>query len=270
MKLLSVGIIGLGAIGSRLIESIAQQFSKQARVDFVCERKTDRIQAIQKKWAPKAKALAWSSLVEKSDLIIEAASSEIALAVAKKSLIKNKQVLILSVGGLLTWTGMAGILKKTKGRLWIPSGALAGVDGLLAAHQGTIRTVILTTRKPLAGLEGAPYLEEKKIRLSEIHEPTLLFEGNATEAIRAFPKNVNVAATLALAGVGPQKTKVRVFTSPTYTRNTHEVEIEGSFGKIRTEMENLPSPTNPKTSELAILSAIATLQKIFSPVRIGT
>ena len=270
MKPLRVGVIGLGAIGSRLVECLTRQFLKKARVDFVCDCKEDRIQAVQKKWAPRVKPLPWPLLVEKSDLIIEAASSEIAFLVAKKALRKNKQVLILSVGGLLRRNGLSGILKKTKGRLWIPSGALAGVDGLLAANQGAIQRVTLTTRKPLAALEGAPYLEQKKINLHEIHEPTLLFEGNATEAIRAFPKNVNVAATLALAGIGPQKTKVRVFTSPTYRLNLHEVEIEGSFGKIRTEMENLPSPTNPKTSELAILSAIATLQKIFSPLRIGT
>lgn len=270
MKPLSIGIIGLGAIGSRLVEILVKDFRDEARVECLCDLSPDRIREIQSKWAPKARALPWPKVVEKSDLIIEAASQEVALPVAKKALQKNKQVLILSVGGLLAWNGLSLILKKTKGRLWIPSGALAGVDGLLAAHQGAIRRVTLTTRKPLAGLKDAPYLKEKRMDLARIQEPTLVFEGNALEAIRAFPKNVNVAATLALAGIGPEKTRVRIFTSPTYRLNQHEVEIEGNFGRIRTEMENQPSPSNPKTSELALLSTVATLRKIFSRVRIGT
>lgn len=270
MKTLRVGIIGLGAIGSRLVAILSRQFQNEARIDFLCDRKSDLIREMQRKWAPKARALSWSELVERSDLIIETASQEIAQPVTKKALDLNKQVLILSVGGLLVWNGLSRLLKKTKGRLWIPSGALAGVDGLLAARQGRIKQVTLTTRKPLTGLEGAPYLKQKRIHLSEIKKPTLIFEGNASQANRAFPRNVNVAATLALAGIGPQRTKVRIFASPTYRRNLHEVEIEGNFGRIRAEVENFPSPSNPRTSELAVLSAVATLKKIFARVRIGT
>ncbi len=270
MKALRVGIIGLGAIGSRLVEILVREFAGVARIHYICDLRDERIRSLRKKWLPHAQVLPWTTLVEKSDLIIEAASQTIAGSVAEKALQENKQVLILSVGGLLSWNGLSRVLEKTTGRLWIPSGALAGVDGLLAARQGKIKKVTLTTRKPIAGLKGAPYLQEKNIRLEKIKKPTLLFEGSAREAIQAFPQNVNVAATLALAGIGPQKTRVKLFVSPTYQRNQHEVEIEGDFGKIRTEMQNLPSRTNPKTSELAILSTVATLKKIFSRVRIGT
>ena len=270
MKKLSVGIIGLGAIGSRLVEIISKDFSKDLRIDFLCDLKKERVEEIRRRYAPRARGASWPLLVQKSDLIIEAASQKIVLPIVEKSLRANKQVLVLSVGGLIVSDGLSRLVEKTKGKLWIPSGALAGVDGLLAARQGEIREVTLTTRKPLRGLEGAPYLKEKKIELSAIKEPTLIFEGNALEAIQAFPQNVNVAATLSLAGIGPKKTKVRVFTSPTYQLNQHEVEIEGSFGKIRTEMRNLPSRMNPKTSELAILSAVATIRKILSHIHIGT
>ena len=270
MKTLSVGIIGLGAIGSRIVEILNKEFSRKARVDFLCDLKKKRIAEIKKKWVPRAKALSWKDLVTRADLIIEAASQEIALPVAEKALRENKQVLILSVGGLLVSNGLQSTLTKTKGQLWIPSGALAGVDGLLAANQGKVRRVTLTTRKPLAGLEGAPYLRKKNISLASIKEPTLIFEGNASEAIAAFPRNVNIAATLALAGVGPRKTRVHIFTSPTYRFNRHEVEIEGDFGRIRTEVENFPMPDNPRTSGLAVLSTVATLRKIFGHVHIGT
>lgn len=270
MKPLKVGVIGIGAIGSRLVGILAKEFRQEAKVRFLCDLKKERLREVARRWVPEARIVAWPSLVEKSDLIIEAASQKIALPVAQKALKENKQVLILSVGGLMTWNGLSAILEKTEGRLWIPSGALAGIDGLLAANQGEIRRVTLTTRKPFAGLRGAPYLRRKKIRLSALKAPTLIFEGDASEAIRAFPKNVNVAATLALAGLGPRKTRVRIFTSPTYRQNQHEVEIEGDFGRIRTEVANLPSSRNPRTSELAILSAAATLRKIFGRVQIGT
>lgn len=270
MKALSIGVIGLGAIGSRLVEILGREFSGQASVDFLCDLKQDQIQDAKKRFAPGAKAISWEGLVKKSDLIIEAASQDIALKVAEKALEQDKQILVLSVGGLLVFNGLKPLLTKTKGKLWIPSGALAGVDALMAAGQGQIRRVTLTTRKPLAGLEGAPYLKKKNIHLSSIKEPTLIFEGNAKEAISAFPKNVNVAATLALAGLGPEKTEVRIFASPTYRYNQHEVEIEGDFGRIRTQVENFPTPNNPRTSELAVLSAVATLKKIFGPISIGT
>lgn len=270
MKPIRIGVIGLGAIGSRLVEILAKEFRGVARVVFLCDLKEDRVRQMQRKWAPRARSVSWEVLVRRSDLVIESASQEIALPVAQRALQLNKQVLILSVGGLLAWNGLAVRIAKTRGRLWIPSGALAGVDAVLAASQGAIRRVTLTTRKPLRGLRGAPYLRKKKIRWSKGKKPTLIFKGDASEAIRAFPKNVNVAATLALAGLGAKKTQVQIYTSPTYRRNQHEVEIEGDFGRIRTEVSSTPSAANPRTSELAILSTVATLRKILGRVSIGT
>lgn len=270
MKPLKIGIIGLGAIGSRLVEILSREFHRQGRIAFLCDLREEKILQIQKQFAPHARALGWQKLVASSDLVIEAASQEMAFPVTRRALRHGKQVLILSVGGLLEARGLSSLLEKTKGRLWIPSGALAGIDGILAASAGTLRQVTLTTRKPVRGLEGAPYLREKGICLDTIQEPTLIFEGNALEAIRAFPKNVNVAATLALAGLGAERTRVRVFASPTYRENQHEVVAEGDFGTLRVEVKNRPSATNPRTSELAILSAVATLRKIFSRIHLGS
>lgn len=271
MNPLSVGVIGLGAIGSRLVKILTCEFSRQARVDFACDLKREKVRWIQKTWAPSAKFLCWQDLVDRADLVIEAASQRAALPIAKRALQKNKQVLILSVGGLLEWDGLSLVLDQTKGKLWIPSGALAGVDALLAASEGFIHQITLTSRKPLASLAGAPYLRQKKIRLSQIRKKLLIFEGDAVEANRAFPRNVNVAATLALAaGVSPRETRVRIFTSPNYRMNQHEVDIVGDFGSIRTVVENIPSAVNPRTSELAVLSAKATLKKIFGHLHIGT
>ncbi|MBI4708486.1 MAG: DUF108 domain-containing protein, partial [Candidatus Omnitrophica bacterium] len=154
-------------------------------------------------------------------------------------------------------------------QIYLPSGAICGLDGVKSASLGRIDKVTLTTRKPPRSLEGAPYLVSKGINLSQIKQETLLFEGTAEEAIRGFPQNVNVCATLSIAGIGPEKTRVKIITSPFYTSNIHEVEAEGAFGRLTVRTENVPSPQNPKTSYLAALSAIATLKQILEPVKIG-
>jgi len=128
----------------------------------------------------------------------------------------------------------------------------------------------LTTRKPPKGLVGAPYLIEHNIDISSLADELVVFQGNALEAIKGFPKNVNVCAILSLAGIGAKETTVKIITSPTYMSNSHEVELEGDFGKLKSITENVPSPTNPKTSYLASLSAVAMLNTILGAIKIGT
>jgi aspartate dehydrogenase len=123
-----------------------------------------------------------------------------------------------------------------------------------------LHTVVLTTRKPPAGLAGAPYLIEHAIDIDNLDEPRVVFEGSALEAVRAFPANVNVAACLSLVGIGPEETQVRIIADPEATMNIHEVVAEGAFGRLTTITENLPSPRNPKSSYLASLSAVAELR----------
>lgn len=177
----------------------------------------------------------------------------------------------MSVGGLLaSFSSLDRILKRTKGTLYIPSGALAGIDAVLASRQGKIRSATLITRKPPAGLHGAPFFKTSKIKLELVRKETLIFQGNVIDAVKAFPKNVNVSALLALASIGPRKTKVKLYTSPEYTKNSHEVIVEGDCGVVHTRTDNVPSKENPKTSALAIRSAEALLAKIFSRFKVGT
>ncbi len=211
-----------------------------------------------------------TELVRKSDLIIEAAGAGIAADVLRKAIIFGKEVMIMSVGGLLAHPGLIKKLKSRKIKLYIPSGAIAGLDALKAARMGKIDKVTLITKKPLAGLSGAPYIQKKKIVLNKIKKERIIFRGTAQEAVAGFPKNINVAAILSLAGIGARKTKVCIIASRLTKKNTHTIEIEGNFGKIVCCTENVPSTLNPKTSGLAILSALATLDGILSTTRIGT
>jgi len=211
--------------------------------------------------------------VEDLDLVIEAASQEAVRQYASKVLEAGKDLMIMSVGALVESELTEEIRRSTHStgkKMYIPSGAIAGIDGIKAAVIGRVKHVTLTTRKPPTGLIGAPYFKQSRMNPNELEEPTVIYEGPVLEACRLFPANVNVAATLSLAGIGPEKTKVRVVADPTIKRNIHEINVKGEFGELRICAKNVPSLDNPKTSYLAALSAIATLRKITEFMLVGT
>ena len=228
------------------------------------------VTVLQKQFLFHACLLPLAQLGRLSDLIIEAASPKVAAQVIRLACKWNKKVLIMSVGGLLH-PQIAELLKKNLARIFCPSGAITGVDGVLAASCGKIRKVRLTTRKPPEALMGASYFLQKRFPvLKTDSEERRVFFGTAVEATKHFPQNINVAAVLSLAGIGPERTQVEIWTSRSYKGNRHEVLVEGDFGTFTTVTQNKPAPGNPKTSYLAILAAIATLKKAFASVRVGT
>lgn len=199
-------------------------------------------------------------LIRRSDLVIEAASAEAAPAIVTRALAARRTVLAMSVGGLLPIAARLRALTRRGGQLLTPSGAIAGLDGIRAATLGGLRRVTLTTRKPprALGLTG------------RVRRPITMFRGPAAQAVRRFPQNINVAATLALAGLGAARTMVRLVADPGVSRNVHEIDAVGEFGRLTVRAENRPSRRNPKTSALAILSAQAALQQLASAWRVGT
>ncbi len=206
-------------------------------------------------------------------VVIEAASQEAVRQYATRVLAENKDLMIMSAGALVSEDLLKEIreLAESKRRkVYLPSGAIVGLDNIKSAAIGRIEEVVLTTRKPPPSFAGAPLVESKKIDLSSLKEPLLLFEGSAREAVKIFPQNVNVSATLSLAGIGPDRTKVRIITDPAIKEITHEIHVKGEFGEIHTKTTNMPFPTNPRTSYIAALSAIATLKKIGESVIVGT
>ena len=159
---------------------------------------------------------------------------------------------------------------KNRCRLLVPSGAVAGLDAIKAASQRAITKITLTTRKPIQGFTQTEYITRKNINLSQITSETVLFEGDVKTAVEHFPQNINVAATLALASGAEDKLRIRILTSPEYKVNSHEIEVVGEFGRLLTRTDNEVCPDNPKTSYLAVLSAIQTLKQYFQEVKIGT
>lgn len=266
-----IGIVGCGTIGSFLAKRIERDFKSFARIAGLCDIDPNKAKALADKLSKKRPILSLGKLIDKSDLVVEAASGSASAQICKKAVEKGRDVMIMSVGGLLGKSGLFHLAKNRGARIILPSGAICGLDGLKSAGAGRIKKVTLTTRKPPQGLKGAPYIVQNNIDLEAITGEKVIFEGTAKEAIRGFPKNINVSAVISLAGIGPNRTRVRIVTSPEYMVNMHEIEVEGDFGRLIARTENVPSPDNPKTSFLAALSAVATLRQILEDtIKIGT
>jgi aspartate dehydrogenase len=270
MKRAKVGIIGCGTIGSAVAKAVAKRFSRYAVVAYICDRNKEKAIGLRNVLGRSVKITSVVHLIRMSDVVIEAASPVVAADVVPQSLKLGKKVVVMSVGGLLGVRNLFDRVRKSRGRVWVPSGAITGVDGLMAASQAKVRSVRLVTRKPPKGLCDAPYFEKRRFPVLHGKEERCVFKGSALQAARAFPQNINVAAVLSLAGLGPQRTQVEIWTSHAYRFNQHEVSVEGDFGSMKTVTTNIPSPENPKTSYLAILSLIALLKEIFSSIEIGS
>ncbi|MGZ8879758.1 MAG: aspartate dehydrogenase [Halobacteriota archaeon] len=262
-----IGIIGCGVIGSEICRALSGESFPGELLLF--DRHLYRAQHLADISAAATAVASLQQILDGSDLVVECASVQAAHDIALSILKKGKDLMILSVGALVDADFRLSIheaARANKCSVYIPSGAIGGIDALLAASQGAINRVTLTTTKPFKGLETAPYVLENDVNLTR---SGLIFEGTADEAIAGFPQNINVSATLALAGVGFEKTIVRIAVDPSYTHNVHVVEVEGEFGTFTARFKNVPTE-NKRTSKLAAYSAVATLKRIIDPVKLGT
>ena len=273
---LGIGLIGCGAIGSVLAHAIDDGEAGNTRLVVVYDLILQKCRRLAKRLSVEPQiARSFTEFIGRTDtyLIVEAASQKAVNQYASKTLEAGKDLMIMSVGALVdsSLTNEIKELSEKAGRkVYVPSGAIAGLDAVKSASIGRIDQVTLTTRKPPEGLKDVPYLEQSKINIEELTKPKTVYKGPAVEACRLFPANVNVAASLSLAGLGPEKTEVRIVADPTTQRNIHQIEVEGEFGRFTVLTENVASPTNPKTSYLAALSAVATLRKATEHMVIGT
>jgi aspartate dehydrogenase len=258
--MLTIGIVGMGVIGTAVAKAASGDLPG-IELAGVAVRDPAKAGGFP--------AFPLSELIERSDLIVEAATQAALREFGPAVLTAGKDLMVLSVGGLVgvldEWARLAD---KHGCRILVPSGAIAGLDGVKGAREGRISAVTMETRKPPRGLAGAPYIEAQRIDLDAITTETLIFEGPATDAVKAFPANVNVVAALSLAGIGPERTRIRLFAVPGQARNQHRITVEGEFGRLTIEVENVPSE-NPRTGKLSYLSAIAMLRELGAPIRVG-
>ncbi|MBI3980107.1 MAG: aspartate dehydrogenase [Chloroflexi bacterium] len=269
-----VALIGCGTIGSAIALAIAEgQVPGVELVAIGDVVETDLVRRTAAQVGCPFTTDVLSILDGQPDLVVEAASQAAVRAFAAQVLEAGFDLMVVSVGALADaelLNRLIDLARQHGRRLHVPSGAIGGLDILKAAAVGGIDEVRLTTTKPPKALAGAPYVEQQGIDLGAIAAPTVLYEGPASEAVRAFPQNVNVAASVSLAGIGPERTLVRVVADPQATQNIHELFVRGAFGEATVRLVNFPSPTNPKTSYLASLSAIAALRQLGQPFQLGT
>jgi len=262
-----IGILGLGAIGRPVARALAKGLPGLTLAG-VTSRDAGRAREFLADLPGPPPFLEFRELVNPSDVIVEAATRAALVELAPTVLDAGRDLVILSIGTLLDHPEWVERAAARGARIHAPSGAIAGLDGLKgAAVNGELDTVVMETRKPPRGLAGAPGVTG--IDLAAITAPTVVFEGPAREACRAFPANVNVVAAVSLAGLGPDRTCIRIFADPTVDRNRHSVTAEGGFGRLRIEIENVPSE-NPRTGKLSYLSTIAYLRDLGAPLRVGT
>jgi aspartate dehydrogenase len=278
MEKIRVGVIGCGAIGSEICKAIDGD-DMEMELIFLIDNHPENIERLyaslkKKPEITKSDSHGLEAILKDVDLVIECASQDAVREFVIPALRSGKDVMILSVGALLCIAGLyeeiERIAKDKCCKVYIPSGAVAGLDGIKSGAMAGIDSIELTTLKPPRGFEGNEYVKAKGLDLSSLEREETLFVGNAKEAVKYFPENVNVAAALSLAGIGSKATRVKIVADPTARKNVHEVKVRGDFGKLFVRVENVPSATNPKTSYLAALSAIATLKRISYPIRVGT
>src|SRR5262249_3916078 len=190
--------------------------------------------------------------------------------ICRPMLTAGKQVMVLSCGALLPRPELLELAKAHGGSILVPTGALLGLDAVAAAAEGKINSVRMTTRKPPNGLTGSPYLGKNGISVEGLNEAKRVFSGTAREAAAGFPANVNVAAALSLAGVGPDRTLIDIWADPMVDRNCHTIEVDADSARFTLSIENVPSEENPKTGKIVALSVLAALRKLHAPLAVGT
>lgn len=277
--MVNVCIIGCGAIGSELAVAIDCGKVQGATLVALLDARQDVAYKLKSQLRNDVSVFSnFSELTSSNEfigaeLVIECASQAAAKSFSKQIVERKKNLMLMSVGALtdgILLSQLSSIILTNGNHIYIPSGAIAGIDAIKSV-KGTLESVTLTTTKNPAALAGAPFFNFCDTGPESIKRKTLIYEGTAADAVNKFPANINIAAILSLAGIGFQKTKVKVIADPHITVNKHQIEAVGAFGKISITVQNVLSYNNPKTSYLAVLSAIECLRAICEPgIKIGT
>ncbi len=276
-KPLRVGIAGLGTVGLPVAKWLdygahggdrggAEGLELSAVAAGNQERAEERLQGFK----AAVPVLSIEELVTVSDIIVESAPPEMFVKIAETSLKAGLLFVPLSVTSLLDRMDLVDLARETGARIIVPTGAILGLDAIRSAALGVVHSVTMLTRKPPAGLKKAPFVIEQGIDLDGLEQPLMLFRGNAADAAKKFPANVNVAVALGLAGVGPEKTDFEIWADPGVIRNTHTIKVVADTANFEMTIAVQPTPDNPATGMIVPLSVIETLRGLVTPFKVGT
>jgi aspartate dehydrogenase len=267
-KPLRVGLAGLGAVGlevaKRLIDGI-----DGLTLAAIAVRDADKARRALPQIGDMIALRSVTTLADECDVVVECLPPALFRDVAISAIDKSRIFMPLSVAQLLQNGDLIERAKQNGARILVPTGGLIGFDAVRAAAEGTIHSVNMITRKPPNGLDGAPYLTERGISLKNLDKATKVFDGTARDGAKGFPTNVNVAAALSLAGIGPDRTHLEIWADPALTLNTHRIDVDSDTAKFSMTIENVPSD-NPRTGKIVALSTIAALRGLVSELKVGT
>ena len=267
---LTVGIGGFGAIGQKVAAALDNGSIEGLKLVAVSARDVDKAKANMAGFKTAVPVVPLAELADLADIVIECAPAAVFAEVGRAAVERGRIFVPISVGALLRHEDLVERARSTGARIVVPTGALIGLDAVRAAAEGEISEVRLVTRKPPGGLAGAPYLIENDISVEGLTEAKKVFDGSARDGAAGFPANVNVAAALSLAGIGPDATKLEIWADPSVTRNTHTITVEADSARFTMTIENVPTQENPKTGKITALSVIATLRRLGAPMTAGT
>jgi aspartate dehydrogenase len=265
---LRVGLAGLGAVGlevaRRLIAGVPG-----LTLAAVAVRDADKARRALPQLGSTIAIKPATALADDCDVVVECLPPALFRDIAISAIDKGRIFMPLSVAQLLENWDLVERAKQKGARILPPTGALIGLDAVRAAAEGTIHSIKMITRKPPAGLEGAPYLRERNISVAGLTQPLKVFDGTAREGARGFPANVNVAAALSLAGIGPDRTQLEIWADPALARNTHRIEVDADTARFTMTIEGVPSE-NPRTGRIVPLSTVAALRALVAELKVGT
>ena len=264
-----VGVAGLGAIGMAVAQGLDRGIPGLT-LGAVAARNLDRAHERISGFAYPPEVVRAADFASCTDVIVECAPASAFRSIAEPALAAGRVLIPASIGALLSHKDLIGLAERNGGRIIAPTGALIGLDAVRAAAEDKIASVRMVTRKPPASLAGAPYLAKHDIRLDGLSQPLKIFDGNAREGALGFPANVNVAAALSLAGIGPERTRLEIWADPALSRNTHHIEVEANSARFSMTIENVPSDENPRTGRITALSLLATLRRLTGTLTVGT
>jgi aspartate dehydrogenase len=265
---LRVGIAGLGAVGLEVAKRLVAGVPGLT-LAAVAVRDVDKAQRALPQVGDSISVCKMTELANTCNVVVECLPPALFRDIAVSAIDRGRIFIPLSVAQLLENGDLIERARQKGARIVVPTGALIGLDAVRAAAEGTIHAVKMVTRKPPAGLEGAPYLRDHGISVRGLKEPLKVFEGSARDGARGFPANVNVAAALSLAGIGPDRTQLEIWADPNVTRNTHTISVDADTARFTMTIENVPSE-NPRTGKSVAPSTVAALRALVSELKVGT
>jgi aspartate dehydrogenase len=264
-----VGIAGLGVIGARVAGRLTSGM-EGLELTAVTSGDAGKAERTLAAMGAKAPVVSPQELAAMCDVIVECAPTAAFLSIVEPAMDAGRVVITVSAAALIEHMQVVERARAHGGRIIMATGALLGLDAVRAAALGEIHSVTMITRKPPKSLRGAPHLAVIGVDVDALTQPTKLFDGSARDGARGFPANVNVAAALALAGVGPDRTQLQIWADPALERNTHTIKVDADSARFEMTIENIPSVEKPGTGRITALSVIAALQGLSSPLKVGT